>query len=56
MNERCRAVVNIAGAHYQCDWEGPHDGWSHQNKQAQALWCSDAEARKFGNEPNTRSN
>ena len=42
---QCKAVVNIKGAHYDCDMEAPHPGLAHANKEAEAIWCSDGEAR-----------
>ena len=40
----CRAVVNIAGAHYQCELDAPHPGLAHANMASQAIWCSHYEA------------
>lgn len=45
---KCKAVVNIVGEHFECELESPHDGLAHTNKAAQALWCSDDEAKKHG--------
>lgn len=43
---QCKAVVNIHGEHFACDTEAPHSGLAHTNQQAQALWCSDGEAKR----------
>jgi len=45
---QCKAAVTVAGAHYVCEMEGPHPGWAHMSEAAQAVWCSDDEAREFG--------
>lgn len=34
----CEGSLNIAGAAYACDLTPPHDGWAHQNAEAQAVW------------------
>ena len=35
---RCTAALNIAGAHYQCDYGINHAGWAHTSRAAQAIW------------------
>lgn len=35
---QCTAVLNVAGEHFNCDMDAPHDGWGHANKMAQAIW------------------
>lgn len=52
---RCRAVLNIAGAHYRCEVEAPHPGIAHDNQEAQAIWCSDGEARKYSKPSGNRT-
>jgi hypothetical protein len=47
-SKQCRAVLNVKGEHFQCDMEAPHSGWAHGNKDAEAIWCSDGEARRYG--------
>ena len=41
MSERCVAVINIVGKHYQCD-EPEHPHYDiHSNLEAQTVWaCS----------------
>lgn len=40
----CRAVANVAGAHYPCELDAPHPGLAHANKEGQVIWCSHYEA------------
>lgn len=47
----CQAVLNIKGEHFQCDWEAPHDGWAHGNKESQAIWASAEERAMMGSRP-----
>jgi len=42
----CKATIRINGYNYLCDYGAPHPGIGHQNETAQAVWCSDGEARK----------
>ena len=42
----CRAVLNVKGEHFTCEMEAPHPGLAHANRKAEAIWCSDGEARK----------
>lgn len=44
----CKAALNIAGAPYVCDLESPHPSLAHINREAQAVWCSDGEAKRYG--------
>lgn len=41
----CKAALNIKGEAFTCDQEAPHAGWAHGNKEAEAIWCSDGEAK-----------
>jgi hypothetical protein len=38
---QCPAALNIAGKGFLCDNPAPHDGWSHANREAEAIWASD---------------
>lgn len=42
---RCFATLSVSGTTIGCELDAPHDGWAHQNKLLDAVWCSDAEAR-----------
>ena len=42
----CKAALNIKGEHFPCDIDTPHPGLPHGNKDAEAIWCSDEEAKK----------
>lgn len=44
----CRAALNVEGEGYACDYDAPHPGLAHANQAAQAVWCSDGEARRHG--------
>ena len=45
----CKAALNIAGAHYGCDVDhSVNSGLAHANSEAQAVWCSDGEAKRYG--------
>ncbi len=44
----CKAALNIAGQHFDCEFGAPHPGLAHANKRAEAIWCSDGEARRYG--------
>lgn len=35
---RCNAGLMIRGEFFQCGLAEDHDGWSHMNKQAEAIW------------------
>jgi hypothetical protein len=41
----CYGVLSVKGEHFQCDMDAPHQGLAHSNKKAEAIWCSDEEAR-----------
>lgn len=45
---KCRGTLVIHGNTYPCDWDMPHTGIAHYNKEARAAWCSDGEARRYG--------
>ena len=34
----CTGVLSIAGQHYPCELNAPHQGWGHSNQAAQAIW------------------
>lgn len=34
----CESSLNIAGEHFSCELDKPHDGLAHSNKKAQAIW------------------
>jgi len=42
----CKAVLRINNTNYSCDLNAPHPGTAHHNDTANAVWCSDGEARK----------
>jgi len=35
---RCSASLNIAGEGFQCELAADHNGWSHSNGKAEAVW------------------
>lgn len=37
-NGQCGSHLNVAGEDFRCDLAAEHDGWSHSNKAASALW------------------
>ncbi len=43
----CKAAINIKGEPFGCDWDAPHPGWAHGNRDAQAIWCSDEESPQW---------
>ncbi len=43
---QCEAVLSVKGAHYKCDVNAPHPGLAHGSREAEAIWCSDDEARQ----------
>jgi hypothetical protein len=43
----CRAALAVGDNAYPCDMQpAHHPGLAHRNKEIQAYWCSDAEARR----------
>lgn len=34
----CKSSLNVAGEHFSCELDKPHDGLAHSNKKAQAIW------------------
>lgn len=44
----CKAALNVAGAHFQCDIpvteDGTHGPFAHGNTEAKAIWCSHDES------------
>ncbi len=34
----CTGALSIAGKHFPCELNMPHEGWGHSNQEAQAIW------------------
>lgn len=34
----CTGALTIKGEHFSCQLGAPHEGWGHNNKEAQAVW------------------
>lgn len=51
MTERereCKAALRVGENYYACEITHPHRGKTHVNEEADAVWCSDGEARRYG--------
>lgn len=58
---KCPAALNIKGEHFPCqqlDHMGTldgspatsHEGWAHSNRDAEAIWMSEADVRRIAGE------